>query len=386
MKVLHICNDYCGSKVHTNLYQRLGECGVNQTVYTYYRDEGLTGKNLFEQENTHFIYRPILKLYHRLLYHLKLRDVRNDLVQQVNANEYDLAHATTLFSDGPLALYLYKKYSLPYVVTVRNTDINEFLGFAPHTWCNGLAVLRHAKKIVFISKSLMAKFCKHIAIKPILNSIKEKFIVQPNGIDAYWLDNVCRGERNLSHNIIYVGRFDMNKNVLRLIKAVSLLRKNIPDIHLHLVGGDGCKHEKVLKMVEKNSSYLTYHGKVYDKNKLQSLYQKCAVFAMPSIFETFGLVYIEALSQGLPVVYTKNQGIDGMFDSSVGIGVHPKSVKNIKQALKTLLEHPLEYGSQSIDFTMFDWKKIADVYKRVYEDVVPEKQDGLFSLYLLMHD
>ena len=54
--------------------------------------------------------------------------------------------------------------------------------------------------------------------------------------------------------------------------------------------------------------------------------RSCSVFAMPSIFETFGLVYLEALSQNLPVVYTKGQGIDGMFDNTVGIGVDPLSV------------------------------------------------------------
>lgn len=64
--------------------------------------------------------------------------------------------------------------------------------------------------------------------------------------------------------------------------------------------------------------------------------RSCSVFAMPSIFETFGLVYLEALSQNLPVVYTKGQGIDGMFDNTVGIGVDPLSVEEIKNAIKMI--------------------------------------------------
>lgn len=135
MRILHICNDFCGSKVHANLYAELDKQGVQQTVYTYFLDASLSGKNNFEGMATVFVHRPILSKRHRILYHKKIRDVYTDLKMQLSAalNTYDLAHATTLFSDGAVALRLYKEYGVPYIVTVRNTDINEFLGYAPHT-------------------------------------------------------------------------------------------------------------------------------------------------------------------------------------------------------------------------------------------------------------
>lgn len=52
---------------------------------------------------------------------------------------------------------------------------------------------------------------------------------------------------------------------------------------------------------------------------------------MPSYHETFGLVYIEALTQHLAIVYTKGQGVDGMLDSSVGEAVKASSKANIKR-------------------------------------------------------
>ena len=374
MRILHICNDYCGSKVHQNLYRELSEKGVSHTVYTYFRDASLVGKNQPNDNSYQVIYRPILKTVHRLLYHQKLRDVARDLDHNVNLNlndklNYYLVHATTLFSDGPLALHLHKKYGVPYVVTVRNTDINEFLGFATHTWHKGIDVLRNASKIVFISKAPMEKFCRHIAIKHILNNIKEKFVLLPNGVDTFWLNNVATETPSNNQNIIYVGKFDRNKNVKRLMKAVLELKPQYQELQLHLVGGDGAQCGGVFSYCKQYPETFIYHGKIYDKQILRNLYRQCGVFAMPSIHETFGLVYIEALTQHLAVVYTRNQGIDGLLDERVGEKVNALSTGSIKEAIAKILDNRGAYKAcEVIDFTTFDWNRIADRYVELYQE------------------
>lgn len=241
MIILHICNDYCGSKVHANLYAELDKQGVQQTVYTYYRDPALEGKNRFAAQSTDFVFRPILSTYHRVFYHKKVLDVYADLKSQLSQtlSSYDLIHATTLFSDGAVAHRVYKEYGIPYIVTVRNTDINEFLGYAPHTWLTGLRVLKDARKIIFISKALKEKFCCHPLVKTILNEIEGRFVIQPNGIDAYWLEHIKTTTVQENHNVIFVGRFDYNKNIMKLCKSILEMRNTYPDIQLHLVGGDG---------------------------------------------------------------------------------------------------------------------------------------------------
>lgn len=50
MKILHICNDYCASKVHLNLFRKFAVNGVEQTVYTYFHDTALIGKNMSEDD------------------------------------------------------------------------------------------------------------------------------------------------------------------------------------------------------------------------------------------------------------------------------------------------------------------------------------------------
>ena len=58
-------------------------------------------------------------------------------------------------------------------------------------------------------------------------------------------------------------------------------------------------------------------------------YKSAHIFVMPSLTETFGIVFIEALSQGLPLIYTKGQGIDGYFPQGfVGYAYNPLDVVN----------------------------------------------------------
>lgn len=124
-------------------------------------------------------------------------------------------------------------------MTVRNTDINEFLGYAPHTWLIGRMVLKDARKIIFISKALKEEFCRHPLVRTILKEIEERFVIQPNGIDSFWLEHIKATPAEENHNVIYVGRFDYNKNVMKLCKSILEMCNTYPDIQLHLVGGDG---------------------------------------------------------------------------------------------------------------------------------------------------
>ena len=92
---------------------------------------------------------------------------------------------------------------------------------------------------------------------------------------------------------------------------------------------------------------------------------------MPSIHETFGLVYIEALSQGMKVLFSKNEGIDGVFDKKVGEAVNPLKVDDITKALRKLIKEPSKYDTLSKNEIMqFDWTNIAKVYKDMYSNVL----------------
>lgn len=371
MHILHISNDFSGSKVHISLYENLAKQGISQTIYCPVRNSGQIGENAFVAEGTDIVYDFVIRPYHRYVYHVKRQAIFRSLQKKVDLKDINLCHAATLFSDGGQAYKIYKKYHIPYVVAVRNTDINGFLDKLPNTWIAGRQILLHAQKIFFISKALMDKFSRHRIIKPLLKEIQDKMILIPNGIDDYYLDHVNH-QPHPNHNVLYVGDFSNNKNVTRLGDAVLQLRKEegFQDVCLTLVGGGKNSNDQVFQMINKNPDVFSYLGPIYEKDRLCNVFNKHGLFAMPSIYETFGLVYLEALSQNLPVIYTKGQGIDGLFDNTVGVGVDPLSVKEIKEAIRIIINHPNNYSNNCIDFEKFRWGYIANRYVNYYKEIL----------------
>lgn len=374
MRVLHICNDFCGSKVHANLYERLDAAGIEQLVFTYFRGCHKEGKNQFDAKQTQFVYKGILSIWDRALYHLKIRKVYHELIKEVNPQEYDIVHATTMFSDGAIAYQLYKDYGIPYIVAVRSCDTHTFLKYAPYTWRMGVKILSNARRIILITPVLQSRLCQHFVIRSILSEIKDRMVVQPNGIDDYWLENINEKPSCGSNNIIYVGTFIRRKHLDDLIFSVLKLRREYPDLKLHIVGGLDGRERRILKLVNKHSDTLTYHGQITDKNVLKGLYRQCRIFAMPSTRETFGLVYIEALTQNLQLLYAQHESIDGLLDSHVGVAVNAHSQKRIEEGLKKLLEQQsLHHISDYVEFEQFRWRRIAENYKLIYNEVLTDQ-------------
>lgn len=373
--ILHLCNDFAGSTVHAELYQRLEQIGARQIVYCPIRDSELEGNNSFEGNNSEIIYSNILKKYHRFCFHLKIKDIVRDIERRIDLSKVDCVHATTLFSDGAVALKLKQKYGIPFIVAVRNTDLNAFMKYAPHLWNVHRRVVREAEKVVFITPNIEKRFISHHTLKGLTEIVEQKAIVIPNGLNDFWHNNLSleNDETDNPFSIVYVGKFDDNKNVLRLIRAFLKLAEKYPEkpFHLDLVGGDGEQEKSVLQLVTKKSEIMHYHGKIFDKPLLMNIYRRNRVFAMPSKKETFGLVYLEAMSQGLAVLYTRGEGIDGLFDARVGEAVNAFSEDEICVALERMLLRPDEYVKlQTSDFEKFQWKKIAQQYLDIYQKLI----------------
>ena len=374
MKILQISNDYAGSKVHSNLTKELDELGVEQIVYCPVREERLLGKNQFKGIHISFIYSNVIKPWYKFVYHYKRKMLYKDLKKKVNLKDIDLIHAATLFSDGGLAYKAYKEFGIPYVVAVRNTDINTFGHNLPHTWSSGRTILEHAKKVYFISQAPKNEFENLRFISSIKEKVKNKFILRPNGVEEYWHNHIDN-KVHKSNSLLYIGDFTPNKNISRLINAVKQLREEetFKHVKLTIVGGGKDKNGEIEDLIEENNDFVTYLGPIYEKDKLADVMSQHTAFVMPSIHETFGLVYIEALSQNLPVIYSKGQGIDGLFEESgepVGLGVNPFSVDDIKNAIKIVLSNPGIFSNKQVDFRKFDWKLIAENYFNDYKEIL----------------
>ena len=97
-------------------------------------------------------------------------------------------------------------------------------------------------------------------------------------------------------------------------------------------------------------------------------------FIMVSSNETFGLAYVEALTQGLPIIYAKNEGIDGFYpEGFVGFSAQAGNVDSIADAIEKLI---CEYSSlsknvNSLDLDKdFEWNTIAKKYLELYNKIL----------------
>lgn len=371
---MHLANDFAGSRVYRNLVLHLDEKGLSQVVYCALRDGALVGKNQIElrQPGSSVLYRNILNTATRFWYPYKLQKVSRDFSSVLRNAPADLLHAHTWFSDGAVAYREYLRSGRPYVVTVRNTDINVFFRYMLHLRAYGLKILRHAARIFFISPVYRERLLQHEAVRVHAAVLSAKAEIIPNGIEPYWHREAKQKHEHIHSpaELLYIGNFSRNKNVYTLQQAVEWLNRKGIACRLNLVGGNGRQQDKVLRTAARAPHLFRYHGIVSRPEDLEEIFRSNDIFVMPSRTETFGLVYVEALSQGLPVLYTHNEGIDGYFTDPIGEKVLPDKVPVIADRLERLIRQYETYRFEPAKLLQdFDWSRIADRYISIYQSV-----------------
>nr|WP_307876460.1 glycosyltransferase family 4 protein [Parapedobacter lycopersici] len=322
----------------------------------------------FKTEKSSIIYSGLLRTYHRLLFNTKINFLFRSLIDQIEVKGIGLSHATTLLSDGALAYKIFKKYDIPYIVTVRSTDVDVFLKFRPDLLLLALKVVKNAHQIIFISKAIEKKFLSHYFLRCFSSLVRSKSCTIYNGVNRIWLDNNLPKRDLMPNKVLYVGTFIKRKRLQELIAAIIQLRELFPKIRLCVVGGRGRMERKIMQLIQKND-FIEYKGLVENTDDLIQIFRENHIFAMPSYNETFGLVYIEALSQGLPILMGKGEAIDGILEN-VGETVNPHSVMSIKEGLMTIISNYPNYEINFNDIQQFNWEKISKSYLKMYNEIL----------------
>ena len=375
MRVLHINVNYIMSALHQTMIEHMNRLEIESKVFVPTFDKSRT---VLECEE-YVTIKECFNKWDRIFYYVKQKKIMDSLLECFDVSEFDCIHAYTLFTDGNVAMQLSKKYGIPYVVAVRNTDVNDFFKKMIHLRNRGVEILQNASRIFFLSPKYRDEVLEKYVPQKNRNEIANKCSIVPNGIDEFW--HVEKSEKNTLLkekefdkdklvNCIYVGGIDRNKNVELTMKALSLLENE----------GWKCRLTCVGKIVD-NSIYkrlCKYRNFVYispkSKEKLIDYYREADIFVMQSHTETFGLVYAEAMSQGLPVIYTKGQGFDGQFeDGEVGYCVDDRDAIDISKKIKIICKDYSRISLRAVQsVSKFDWEKIVVKYEEIYKQIVNE--------------
>ena len=196
---------------------------------------------------------------------------------------------------------------------------------------------------------------------------KPKTII-PNGIDTKVFNP--RNEKIKQFldgkiNLLFVGRIEERKGLIYLLKSFLILKKKYQNLRL-LVAGEGPEKENCEKFVkDHNLSDVVFLGTV--EKDLPSLYATCDIFCAPSIFgESFGIVILEAMASGKPVVGFANKGYKELMRGKMGekFLARPRDFKELARKIEILIRNEKlrnelgKWGEREVQ--KYSWSKISE--------------------------
>lgn len=274
----------------------------------------------------------------------------------------DIIHVHSMRNAGYLALEIYKRYNIPYIITEHSSayekklvNENEF---------------EKLNKVVSSSKCNIAvseKFCKLLNRK--FSNEEWRFI--PNIVNNDFIEHeiVIKKEDFI---FLSVGNLNKNKSVDTLLEAFSNLHTKAPDIKLRVIG-DGAEKPNLIKLakkldIDKNVKFLG--GLSRDQVKIEM--SNASALVHPSRYETFGVVITEALAMGLPVIATRCGGPESIIVDKVGLLVDPGSVSQLAQAMSNIYMNYQGYYSKDIREyceSKFSERAVISELSKIYDNV-----------------
>lgn len=230
--------------------------------------------------------------------------------------------------------------------------------------------LKRSDVILAVSRSTAADIKKEFGISA--NKITTVYL----GTPVFPREPKCGPEQSNdvpSNYFLFVGTLDPRKNFERIFKAFELLRPLSQGLHLVIIGGEGWKNKKFLKMVRTHPLKDHIHMPGYlPRNQLLSYYENAICLMFPSLYEGFGLPILEGMSCGTPVI-TSNVSSMQEVAGDAALLVDPYDIGAIAEAMNKLLrDEQLRERFISMGFQRtkeFSWKRCAKETLRVFNRV-----------------
>lgn len=359
MKILHLNSNFEQSTIYRNMFNGLQRIGLSGRLY--YPTIKSKDINISNVDVSNCLNRS-----DRLFYFHRNKKLYRDIISLYKIKEFNVSIGYSLFSNGYLAYTLKKKYGIPYIVIVQNTDVNLY--FKKMFFLRGIGkeILREAHRIIFISNSYKSFVINKYVEKQDRDEIMSKSSVIPFGIDDFWFENIFVQKEMVNKKdikLLYVGKINKNKNILSTAKACEVLLNKGYNVTLTIVGK--VENKNLASQLSKIKFIKTLE--FTDQSKLIEIYREHDIFIMPSFKESFGLVYGEAMTQGLPVIYTRGQGFDGHFrEGEIGFSVNSNDIDEISDAIINIIEDYTNISNNCIKkVNLFKWNHVANHYKKI---------------------
>ncbi len=367
--VLQIGSYFLGTRLFSILHKKLNENGIESFTYSPCSSSTFRGWKMEKKDYENVVVSECFTQLDRFFFFRKARKIFKDIEKHFDVKKMSCIYAHSVFSAGYPALKLKKKYGVPYVVSVCNSDVNTFFKYILPLRPLGRKVLKNAEIIIFVTDAYRDFTADNYIPEKHRKNFLSKCVTVPFGIDDFWIKNRCEKDVCDRKNITLVstGRTEPNKNQITTVNACEHLIKKGYNVKLKLIGA--VTDDNYYRTVTDNS-FTEYLGvKTYEEMK--EIYKSCDIFVLPSIHETFGLVYGEAMSCGLPVIYSRGQGFDRQFENgTVGFAVDSKNPGDIANVAEKIINNYEAISKNAFNMSLrFDWNSIVKEYTDVFENI-----------------
>lgn len=275
-----------------------------------------------------------------------------------NTVNFDLIHAHYLLPDGYIALKISEKYGIPYILNVRNQDIQyiETISKLNPDYQKATKILRNAKSILVTNLGYKKFIEKRFNIK---------CEIIPHGIEKEVFDVPIPSKENGKVIITTLADTLKTKNVDWVIKAFREY-KGPKNIELRVVG-DVIQRTEIIQLAN-NDKRIKFLGRI-PRAQVLDILCRSDIFALPSSRETFGLVYLEAAATKNAIIAYKGEGVWGVFENRKEV-LFCSNQFQFSEHFSLLIEnknirHKLQLGSFKRAKKM-EWSSISHMYLDIY--------------------
>lgn len=350
----------------------------DESMMLYSKTPFSTLAKVFSQKNTREDVQSIKDnafIFYRPAFTWTKKITNGNLSNILKANDYNfrsfekrfgrihLIHAFVTFPGGYIAMKLAKKYKIPYVIT------EEMSPFRPDIFMNlrhkiheqVILPLKNATEVIAVSPSAadQLNFYTGSRVAYIPNMINETFFTPPK--------NVARQRKFCFFTL---GRMVEQKGIPVLLEAISKLKNKSV---LFRIGGDGenlSQYKQLSKALSLDN--IEWLGAL-DRNQARQHFQNCDAFILPSLHESMGVVFAEAIACGKPIIATKCGGPESIVNESNGLLAEVGDSDDLAQKISWMIDHYDRYKPEIIraDFMKrFSQKVVGNQIMELYKKAI----------------
>lgn len=273
----------------------------------------------------------------------------------------DIIHVHCGLYGGLAAKYIKDMYSIPYVITehsslVLNNILNDYN--------------KNILKIAYDNANCLISVGEKLK-DSMMEYTTNKIVVIPNIVNTDEF-KVCNNKRE-KFRFLSVAYLKKNKRIDLVIESFNRLKKKYDNIELY-IGGAGPEREYLKEIIYKHNidKDVKLLGEV-SREDLPDCMGNADCFVLPSMFETFGVVYIEALACGVPIISTKCGGPEDFFNESLGYMIEVNNSDELYKAMENSINNKDRFNKEEISLYIknrFSKEVIVKEIEKVYNLII----------------